>query len=448
LSTAREAAFEVINRASTTKSYANILLPKVLRLGNLSAVDRGLATQLAYGVLRNKGTLDWIIGQYSDIVIKKINIKMLDILRLGAYQIYYLDKVPDHAAVNESVELSKKYFQQKKNHNFVNAVLRAISKNKKKIKFTPLKSDFANYLSVRYSHPRWMIDLMLKQYNKRTAEAICKANNRTPQLSLTVNTIRISPEALFKNLKKKGYEASVSKVSTDSILLSKAGDVSKVFGYKEGLFFAQDESANLVAHVVGAEKGQRVIDCCAAPGGKTVHMAALMKNKGYIFASDISGARLALLDNLRDRLNVRNVILLTIDARRLIKYVKRTVDKILVDAPCSGLGTLARRADERWHKSYEQIQKLSKLQFEILDSLTTLVKKKGSLIYSVCTYTKEETEDVCKKFLEAHPEFKVENIKPYLPTGIKANSDYGIQLLPHHYQSDGMFIARFIKEKK
>ena len=441
---ARNVALEVINRANKTGSYANLLLPKIFEKNHLSPKDKALATQLAYGTLRNQGTLDWIIKQCAS-PNKAIKPRVMDLLRLGAYQIYYLDRVPVSAAVNETVELSKKHFP-KQVGDFVNAVLRKVSANKKKIKFDSLKANFAEYLSVKYSHPIWLSNMLLGRFGKQKAEAICKADNKTPALNVRVNTLRISIEAFEKLLVKKGYEFERSKLASDCLIIESNGPIDNIFGYKEGLFSVQDQSSALVSHIVDPKSGHRVIDVAAAPGGKTVHMAALMKNKGAIIASDSSAARLALLDPLRKRLKIKIIIPLAVDARRLTMYVKRTVDKVLVDAPCSGLGTLARRPDERWRKSEEQIHSLSRLQLEILDSVSPLVKKGGDLIYSVCTLTKEETDNVCEDFLSYHPEFELVDIKDFLPKGTKANSKYGIQILPYQFNSDGMFIAKFVKK--
>jgi len=442
--TARDVALEVISRANKSGSYANLLLPKILEKNHLEPKDKALATQLAYGTLRNQGTLDWIIKQcaHSD---KKITPKVMDLLRLGAYQIYYLDRVPNSAAVNEAVEISKKHFP-KQVSDFVNAILRKVAADKKKIKFDPLKKNFAEYLSIKYSHPMWLSNLLLERFGKQKAEAICKADNKTPALNIRINTPRISVEAFEKLLVKKGYESERSKLAPDCLIVKASGAIDSIFGYREGLFSVQDQSSALVSHIVDPKPGNRVIDVAAAPGGKTVHMAALMKNKGAIIASDSSAARLALLDPLRKRLKIKIIIPLAVDARRLTMYVKRTVDKVLVDAPCSGLGTLARRPDERWRKSEELIHTLSQLQLEILDSVAPLVIKGGNLVYSVCTLTKEETDDICEYFLSYHPEFELEDIKSFLPKGTKTTSKYGLQILPYQFYSDGMFIAKFVKK--
>ena len=444
--TARDVALEIINKANSKGSYANLLLPKVLEKSHLTPRDKALATQLAYGTLRSQGTLDWLINRYAKKQ-KKIKPKVMDILRLGAYQVYYLDRIPDRAAVNTAVDLSKAHYP-KRVSDFVNAVLRQVSRNKKKISFDSLKKDFPKYLSIKYSHPLWMTKLFLDTYGKRKAEAICKADNKVPDINIRVNTLRISVDAYEKLLKKKGYKVKRSKLCKDSMIIKPKGLITNIFGYEEGLFSIQDQSSTLVGHIINPKPGESIIDVAAAPGGKTAHMVCLMKNKGTIIACDSSGQRLSLLDSLRDRLKLKIVIPLTVDARRLHLYVKRTVNKVLVDAPCSGLGTLARRPDERWRKSEKTIHTLSQLQLEILDSVARLVKKGGELIYSVCTLTKEETEQVCEDFLAYHPEFELADISKSLPGKMRTNSKYGIQILPHQFHSDGMFIAKFRKIKR
>lgn len=443
--TSREVALDVINRVNESGSYANLLLPKVFERVQMESRDKAFTTELVYGTLRNQGTLDWIIEQFSSKKIKQLSSKKLaDILRLGVYQIYYLNGVPDRAAVNETVELSKKYFH-KGTTDFVNAVLRKISDNKENVSYNDLKKDFSKYLAIRYSHPEWITNLMISQYGEKTAEEVCKADNRTPEICLRVNTMRISHEAFAKQLSKHGLEFKQSEIVPDAFIVKKPGAISDIFGWNEGLFFVQDQSSLLVGLLVNPDPTDRIIDACAAPGGKTVHSSVLMNNKGYIIASDASSQRLALLDLTRERLGLKNIIPLAVDARRLNKYVKRTVNKALVDAPCTGLGTLARRADERWRKTPEMLKELPKIQGEILNTVSSLVKKNGILVYSVCTWTKEETECVCRNFLEKHPEYQVDDISNELPRGMEVNTPYGIQILPHQFHSDGMFIARFVK---
>lgn len=445
--TPREVALEVIDRVNQTGSYANILLPKVLEQVHLEPRDRALVTELVYGTLRNQGTIDWIIEQFSTKKIKDLtSVKVADILRLGTYQIYYLDRVPDRAAVNEAVELAKKSFH-KGTSDFVNAVLRKIATNKEKVNYDKLKKNFVKYLAIAYSHPEWVVKLLIEQYGEKTAEAVCKADNVTPGITVGVNTMRISSEAFEKNLTKHGYKFKPSKLVPNAYIIKSPGAISSIIGWREGLFYVQDQSSMLAGFAVSPKSTDRVIDSCAAPGGKTVHLSILMKNKGYIIASDSSAQRLALLDLTRERLDLKNIIPLSVDARNLDKYVKRTVDKALVDAPCSGLGTFARRPDERWRKTPEIVEKLSKLQLEILSKVSELVKKNGHLIYSVCTWTKQETVEVCKAFLEAHPNYEVENLTEILPGKLKMNTAYGIQILPSKYHSDGMFIARFVRTK-
>ena len=442
----REVAFDVINRVNEKGSYANILLPKVFEKVQLDSRDKALTTHLVYGTIRNKLTIDWIIEKYSKKSVKSMNKKLADLLRMGIYQIHYLDRVPDRAAVNETVELSKKFFH-KKNSDFVNAILRNVARNKKKISYEKLKDDFSKYLAIKYSHPQWMTKMLIEQYNKRTAEAVCKADNKTPKITLRVNDMRISKEAFVRNMKKRGFKITTAQIIPNTFYVKKPGAINKVFGWEEGLFFIQDQSSLLVAHVVEPQTRDRVIDACAAPGGKTIHLSVLMKNKGYIIASDSNAARLALLDRTRERMGLKNIIPLAVDARRLDSYVKRTVNRALVDAPCSGLGTLARKPDERWRKNEESINGLVKLQGEILDKVARLIKKDGILVYSVCTWTKQETDEVCRSFLERNKKYELDNLKKVLPFKLKQNTEFGLQIMPHTYKSDGMFITRFKKVK-
>lgn len=443
MKTAREVALEVIDKVHRSQSYANLLLPKVLTKEKLSVQDTALVTELVYGTLRAQGTLDWILAKFSTQPVNKIPGKALDILRLGIYQLFYLEKVPSHAAVNESVELAKK-----STHagmvKFVNAVLREISRKRAEVRPPDLQEDSVAYLSVVNSHPVWLVKKWIDELGFEETQALTKADNLRPKLCIRANTLKISPGNLIVDLRKKGIQADASFFVPEAVVVQSPGDITGWPEFNEGLFTVQGEASMLVSYVVNAKRGETILDLCAAPGGKATHLAQMMRNEGKIIAIDINAKRLALINKAAKRLGIGIIETVQADVTELSSEMVPQADKVLVDAPCSGLGVLAKRPDARWRKKPEQIKELVMLQRKLLDSAAKFVRSGGALIYSTCTISKDENQDVVESFLTKHREFEIEDVSVYLPGRIKPKESWA-QFYPHRNGLDGIFVARMIK---
>ncbi|MBE0447156.1 MAG: 16S rRNA (cytosine(967)-C(5))-methyltransferase RsmB [Actinobacteria bacterium] len=444
--TSREVALEVIHRVHKTGSYANLLLPKKLQESGLDRRDRAFVTELTYGTLRAKGTLDWIIKRYSKQRLEKIPDLVLDLIRMSSYQIIYMD-VPDRAAVNEAIVLAKKYFHPGIS-KFVNGLLRTIAREKEKLPWPNREKDPLKYISLKYFHPLWMVKMWVEEFGIEETEALCEANNRIPRLTIRVNTLKVTPEKLSEVLRQAGWEVEPGRYLKEALSIRGVGDISKLPQFKEGYFYVQDESSMVISHVVDPQPGETVLDAAAAPGGKTTHMAELMQNKGQIISVDINPNRVNLMKQNIERMGATIALALKADVTKLRPVVKKPVDRILLDAPCSGLGVLSRRPDARWAKKPEQIDGLSHLQTDMLVSAADLVKPGGVLVYSVCTLTKQETRLVVERLLRVREDFYVEDVSPYLPEALRADVKDGvIQLLPYKHGIDGLFIARLRREE-
>jgi len=444
--TSREVALEVINRVHKTGSYANLLLPKRLQESGLDRRDRAFVTELTYGTLRAKGTLDWIIKQHSKQKLEKIPDLVLDLIRMSTYQIVYMD-VPDHAAVNEAVVLAKKHFHPGIS-KFVNGLLRTIVREKENLPWPSKEIDPTKFISLKYFHPMWMVKMWVEQFGIEETEALCEANNRVPKLTIRVNALKTTPEELTEALRRAGWEVEPGRYLREALVIKGAGDLSKLSEFKDGHFYVQDESSMIIGHVVDPRPGEIVLDAAAAPGGKSTHMAELMQNKGQIIAVEANPNRVNLMKQNIERMDAKIVLALKADATKLKPVIKKPVDRVLLDAPCSGLGVLSRRPDARWTKKPEQIEELCRLQTEMLISVAGFVKPGGVLVYSVCTLTEQETTLPVERFLRTREDYYIEDISPYLPEPLRKDVREGMmQLLPHKHGIDGLFIARLRREE-
>ena len=422
----RAAATRVVFEVNERAAYANVSLDKVLRAENLNDLDRRFCTELSYGTIKAGQSIDWIISKYINRPLKKIDPKVLAILRVAMYQIFYLDRVPNSAAVNESVELAKKVSLS--SSKFVNAVLRSSIREPDKAKFP--EDDNAESISLRMSHPKWLVARWIDQFGLEATKKICKFNNEEPPLSIRTNTLKISREDLLLKLQKQKIEVTASNLTNEGIICYNVTALNNLDVLQTGLCQVQSEASMLVAHELDPQPGEFIIDCCAAPGGKTTHIAQLMKNTGHVIAIDIHEHKIAQIKNNALRLGIKNIEPLKIDARIVGDKFANRVDRVLIDAPCSGLGVLRQKADLRWKKSFNDLEKLPSLQLDILSNAAKAVKKGGILVYSTCTTEQAENEAVIKKFLRVANNFKLENVKV---------------LLPHVDNTDGFFIAKLKK---
>ncbi|NMA70241.1 MAG: 16S rRNA (cytosine(967)-C(5))-methyltransferase RsmB, partial [Desulfitobacterium sp.] len=388
---ARALAVEILVRVEKEKAYVNLLLQRSLEQ-LADPRDRQLCTTLVNGTLKNRLTLDYVLRRYLTKSMSQLPQEVRYILRISAFQILYLDKIPGGAAIYEGVELTKG--RQRKYTSLTNSVLRRVLENGWDISWPNQKKEPVRYLSVRLSHPEWMVKRWLKRYGFSGTEELCRSNNEPAPLWIRTNTLKTNREELAKRLEGEGVEVSLGERVPESLLIEKAGSIEKLSSFQEGLFNVQDESSQLVAHVLNPQPGEWVLDACGAPGGKTTHLAQLMKNQGEIFAFDIHEHKIPLIEELANRLGIGIIHAQAGDARELQGIELASCHKVLVDAPCSGLGVIRRRADMRWHKSEQEIKALPELQLSILEKASQCVAPQGELVYSTCTIEPEENFEV------------------------------------------------------
>ena len=440
----REVALLVLGRVEKDGAYSNIALNQELKKVKMSSVDSGLATELVYGTLRQQGTLDYILAQFCKKPLTKLPTWILLILRMGLYQMYYMDKIPVSAAINESVELAKKYGHQG-TVGLVNGTLRTIDRERDKITFPDKEKDLANYISVCYSHPRWLVERWMDKISPMATIAICEYDNQPAPFSVRVNTLKISVDDCVKLFKENGIEVTRGEAAEEALYLPKGAALQNQDIFTKGLVYPQHESAMVAAHALAPVPGSKVIDACAAPGGKSTHLAQLMNNQGEIHSFDMFPHKIGLIEQNCKRLGVDIVKAEVKDSSKPLKGLEEWADYALVDAPCSGLGVLQKRADSRWQKSPAVIMEMAAMGSKILENIAKCVKPSGVLLYCTCTVASEENADVVNAFLFKHPEWKLETI-PNLPKEWNTNGASMWQIWPHIHGIDGFFMARLRKE--
>ncbi len=405
----RAICLELLDRVGGADAHPDRLLTDSFkRYRYLTSLDRAFLTELTYGVIRWRGKLDWVIRHFSKIPFETIEPRTLNILRLGLYQILFLSRTPSSAAVNESVELAKRT-RGKGGAGFVNAVLRSSIRQKDEIRYPVFGQDPALHISVVQSHPLWLVQRWVKEWGVEETLRICEFNNQISPLTLRTNTLKINRPNLIEELRKKELTPLPSAFSGEGILLQDPPPTSELPFLKEGLYIIQDEASQLVTSIVDPKPEERILDACAAPGGKTTHMAQTMENRGEIYALDLSKGKLDWIEEICQRLGIKIVKTIKGSAAASLPVSEGLVfDRVLADAPCSGFGTLRKNPDLKWRRGEKDIQRLSGLQFSILDNLSAYVKEGGVLVYSTCTVFHEENEDVVERFLNKHPEFELD----------------------------------------
>jgi len=445
----RAICLDILNRVDKTALHPDHLLTDSFkRYRHLTSIDRAFLTELTYGVIRWKGKLDWVIRHFSKIPIDKIELEALNILRLGLYQLFFLSRTPASAAVNESVELAKG-IRGKKGAGFVNAVLRSSLRQKDEIRYPDIKEDPALHISVVQSHPLWLVQRWVREMGVEETLKICTFNNQISSLTLRTNTLKIIREDLIKKLKEKELKPFPTNFSEEGIGLQDPPPTSELPFIKEGLYIIQDEASQLITTILDPKPGERILDACAAPGGKTTHIAQRMGNQGEIFALDLNQEKLALIEGISQRLGIKIIKTIKGDAAQSLPISQELrFDRILVDVPCSGFGTLRKNPDLKWRRGEEDIKRLSKLQLSILRNLSGYLKGKGVLVYSTCTIFHEENEDVVEKVLKVHPEFQLDRMDKILSPQYYSFTQNGyFKTFPPKDKMDGFFVARMIKSK-
>lgn len=441
----REVAFKILNEVTDQKAYSNLSINKNIDK-TISDQDAALIREIVYGTLENKIYIDYVIRSFSTVRLKKILPIVMNILRIGIYQIIFMDRIPDSAAVNESVKLAKKY-THKGSQGFVNGVLRNVSRNKDNISLPDKEKDRVKYLSVKYSHPEWMIERWIENFGFSFTEELVEANNKKPKLNIRTNTLKIDRDSLIEKLESRDLICEKTRYSSDGIIVINPINITETEEFKDGLFQIQDESSMLVTQIMNPEENSLVVDVCSAPGGKTTHIAQKMNNKGKIIARDIHNHKLKLIDENSERLGIDIIYTENYDALKLDKNLIGKADYCLVDAPCSGLGLIRRKPDIKWTKTESDIEDIRKLQYEILNVSSKYVKSNGILIYSTCTIERDENINLLNRFLDENNEFKLVDFKFLIDNSddIVKNTGY-LELFPNVNNTDGFFIAKMIKK--
>lgn len=445
--TPRAICLEILNRVDETDRHADQLLTNAFkRYRHLTSLDQAFLTDLTYGTFRWRGKLDWVIRHFSRVPFEKIESKLMNVLRIALYQILFMSRTPVSAAVNESVELAKK-FRGEGGASFANGILRSFLREKESFKYPKFEDDPALHLAVEQSHPFWLAERWIEELGAEEALRVCVSNNQRAPLTLRTNTLKIDRDRLIEKLKERGLHPVPTLTSSDGITLREPPPVSELPFLKEGLYLIQDEASQLVTAFLDPQPGEMILDACAAPGGKTTHMAQRMGNSGRVYALDLAQQKLGLIENLCLRLGVTTVMTVRADASQPLSIPEVSgFDRILADVPCSGFGTLRRNPDLKWRKGEGDVKRLSKLQSSILANLSAYLKKDGILVYSTCTVFREENENIVEGFLKNHPEFQLDPIGPMLPEESRpfAQGNY-FKTFPPKNDMDGFFVARLMK---
>ena len=418
----RKTAYFTLMDVEGKKSYSNLALNHQIMVGKPDAP--AFVRQLVYGVLENKIYLDYLMSHYLKASPEKLKNNERTILRMGIYQLGYMDSVPSYAAVNESVQLAKRFCKGKE--GFINAVLRNYLRTGKEIRLPNREDDEVTYLSIKYSYEPWIIRLWLESYEAFFAEELMGAGNMTPDLVIRPNLLKTTTDDLKKRLWSKGY------VATEGLLVKEALHIKghELVGgrlYQSGMFSVMDESSMMVVAMLAPEPGELIMDVCAAPGGKTLYIAEKMNNTGRIIAQDIYRRKLSLLKQDAERVGATNIETRTWDARRVDSDMEEKADRVLVDAPCSGLGVVRRKPEIKYKKFDAEMRELPEKQLDILTASSKYVKAGGVLVYSTCTINPEENHRVVLEFLRRSPNFEKEE---------------SIQLLPNVNDTDGFYICK------
>jgi 16S rRNA (cytosine967-C5)-methyltransferase len=442
----RNSILEILIRIEKDTGYSHLLIDQEIRTRDIPLQDHGLLTEIVYGTLQHKIRLDYYLEHFINEK-KKLDQWVRILLRMSMYQMFFLDRIPDHAIIHGAVEIAKSR-GHKGVASLVNGVLRTAQR--KGVPSIDLIEDDTKRLAVETSHPEWLVRRWIKTYGYETTREMCSANTRNKPLSVRIQPLRISREKAIHTLTEQGFQVRPSSFSDQGLIIDK-GNILRSDLFKQGFLTIQDQSSMLVAEMLKLSPGMQVLDACSAPGGKVTHIAEKMENQGKILAYDLHKKKINLIDRKADELQLNIIDAKAKDARKLQEeHERESFDRILVDAPCSGLGVIRGKPEIKYHKEEKDIQRLAEIQMDILKEVAPLLKQNGLLIYSTCTVDKEENEEVVKKFLTNNTGFIIdENFFKELPSMLKTSigvSNYGLQLFPQLFETDGFFLTRFLRK--
>jgi len=447
---AREAALTCLLHLSDADESISSVVDEVFEQTNLNPRERRLANALVYGVVRWQQQLDWVLDHFINPKFR-LDTKHRAILRLGTFQLLHLDGIPPHAAIYETVQLVK---NRRKTAGFINAVLRNVQRKRSESSYPSLETHPVEHISYALSFPKWLVKRWIQTHGLQWTLKFCQASNQEAPLTLRTNTLQTDRDLLCKQLKECGFSAIPTELAPEGIVIESQTNTNDqipshlsvtlkdILNRKD--LYVQDESAMLVSNLLKPESSKLVVDLCAAPGGKTTHIACLMGNSGKVIAVDISDKKLVILQENCTRLGVNNVEFRTIDATKTDFSFINAADAVLIDVPCSGFGTLRRHPDIRWNKNAKQIAALNYLQYRLLKNVAPHIKNSGVLVYSTCTIEPSENVGVVHRFLKNYPMFTIDHASDFLPDIPQSaiTTEGFLQTFPHEHGVDGTFAAR------
>ncbi|MCM3709988.1 16S rRNA (cytosine(967)-C(5))-methyltransferase RsmB [Sporosarcina luteola] len=438
----RDAALSILMEINQNQAYSNLLLNRTIKKYDIDPKDRGLLTELTYGTLQHRLTLDYYLEPF---VKGKLDPWVRELLRLSLYQIVYLTKIPPHAVVHEAVEIAKR-----RGHKGISATVNGILRSVLRKGVRPIEDikDDVERMSVETSHPAWLIERWVKQFGKEEALAMAHENNHPARMTARVNSLKATVEEAITALAKEGIEASRGEVISGSIQVS-SGSLANTEAFAEGLLTIQDESSMLPVLALDVKPDMKVLDMCAAPGGKTTFIAEKMNDTGEIYAHDLHEHKLSLIESNANRLGIQSIITKSGDSRELESiYGPASFDRILVDAPCSGLGVIRRKPEIKYNKTEQDLKSLTEIQEQLLATAYRLLKDDGIIVYSTCTIEYDENEGMVRRFLDTHPDMTLSTLNSLADIDSLAIKDDLLQVMPQHFGSDGFFVAAFHKKMK
>lgn len=438
---AREVALLTLSACEKQGAWSDLALKKNIKDAALDSRDAALATKLCFGVLQNRILCDFYIQKFSTVPIHRIENRVLNALRLGVYQMAFLTKVPHSAAVNESVELARKHSKNPRSPGLVNGILRAVARNADRLPLIEEK-DPAVYLSIRYSHPVWLVRTFLSMLGAEETERLLAADNGEPPTVAQVNTVKATKEEVLASLTAQGVAAQPHPWLPDCLTLTGGGDLERLKAFQDGLLYVQDAAAKLAVLASGARPGMKVLDACAAPGGKSFGAAIAMKDRGEVVSCDIHPHKKKLIDGGAQRLGLTCVRSAVLDAKAMREEFRGAFDLVIADVPCSGLGIIRKKPDIRY-KDPEPLEGLPAVQAAILDNVGEYVKPGGTLLYCTCTLLDRENGEIVERFLSKHVDYSLGSFALPGPAG-RAESGQ-LTLWPHVHGTDGFYIAKLRK---
>jgi len=433
-----EASLKTLVRWEKDYSYVNLLLLTFLK--DLKCKERSSAIRMIYGTIQRLNSLDWVLEQFLNKRVSKLTPWIRNILRMGVYQLLYQDHVPFPLVVDVSVQLAHQYGHRGV-ASLVNGVLRNLSRSKENLPWPEYRDDPVKHISIVNSHPYWLVERWVNRLGLESAEAICKSNNLVPPISVRINTLMGNREGIKKILQQEGLHVEESSTLPVALTMRPGMPLNELSSFQKGYFTVQGEASMFCSFLLNPSPGSQVVDVCSAPGGKATHLAEMMENTGIVHAGEIHSHRLRLVEKAFRRLGLKNYRLHPWDGREVFRHVHQ-VDKVICDAPCSGLGVIGLKPDLKWRKTPEQLSALSKLQYELLSASSEVVKPGGKLLYSVCSLEPEETREIVEAFLKKHKQFTPAD-PPHLPFSMKGVwEDPGVlSLYPHRHANEGFYMA-------